>query len=193
MTKPWQSCKVEGTYATLLALSIVFFFLYTIGIPALFGILLYKYRNSINSPETSSLLGFFYVNYNPKYYYTEIFWLLRNFALAASFNLAPEIKSLQGSLKYKERRIHIVAILVQLILLLSIIGNYYLSVFQYFLENLMHLVAIVILLVCYNASLWTNKIDTATAWVCYVLMFSYVGVVIIMIVKTKLYELRNKA
>ena len=100
VTKPWQSCELEGDYAILLAFSIIFLILYTFGIPALFAILLYKHRTSINTPETVNLLGFFYVNYNPKYYYTEIFWLLRNFLLAASYNLFIEHKSLQGT-KYR--------------------------------------------------------------------------------------------
>ena len=56
----------------------------------------------------------------------------------------------------------------------------------------MHLVAIVILLVCYNATLWTDTIDTATSWVCYVLIFGYIGTVVVLIAKTKLYEARNK-
>ena len=97
MTKPWQSCTVEGDYGNLLGLSILFFLLYVIGIPTMFGILLYKNRDSLKTPETRLLLGFFYMNYSPRYYYTEIFWLLRNFALTASFTFFQDNKPVQGN------------------------------------------------------------------------------------------------
>jgi hypothetical protein len=47
-----------------------------------------------------SILGFFYLNYNSKYYYMEIIWLLRNFTLTASITLVPDDKSVQGTAKY---------------------------------------------------------------------------------------------
>ena len=96
VTKPWQSCEVTGDYAILLSLSLIFLFLYILGIPGMFAILLYKNKQSISSPETKSLLGFFYLNYNPKYFYLEILWLLRNFAIAASYTFFQEDKPVQG-------------------------------------------------------------------------------------------------
>ena len=170
---PWQSCSEN--YSTLLILSIFFFILYTLGIPTLFGALLFKARHSIHSRETRDILGFFYNNYSPKFYYAEIFWILRNFAITASYSLLTSDKSAQG-------------FLVQGILLASVIGGHYLHVFQYFLENLLHSVAVAILLLCYNATLWTDKISTTAAWMCGIVSVGFVAIVIVLVIRTKLYE-----
>jgi uncharacterized membrane protein (DUF485 family) len=66
-----------------------------------------------------------------------------------------------------------------------------LNIFQNFLENFLHLVAVMVLLICYNATLWTDTISPAAAKICLVLSFSYIVIVIVLIGKTKLYLIQK--
>ena len=78
--------------------------------------------------------------------------------------------------------------LINAILLLSIAGNYYVKVFQYFLENFLHLVAVIVLLICYNTATLAVT-NTTASWLCIIISAAFVLAVFILIVRVKL--LRN--
>lgn len=81
---PWMETCFE---TNILALSVFFFLIFVIGIPAFFGYFLKRHATDIKlaEPEVSEWLGFFYSGYQTKYYYWgEVTFLLR-FLVAGIF------------------------------------------------------------------------------------------------------------
>ena len=65
---PDTTCWEEGHIA-LVATSIVFLFIYVLGIPAAFAFVLrtYKRQNMLNGEETMGRFGFLYLRYEPSW------------------------------------------------------------------------------------------------------------------------------
>lgn len=92
---PWLTCS-GSDYSKLIGATVFFGILYCFGIPVVFGILLYRNRNTIDTKWTQEVLGFFYVNYHSKYFYMEIVWIIRNLVIAMGFSLFKANTAIQG-------------------------------------------------------------------------------------------------
>ena len=62
----------------------------------MFAILLWKHRYTRDTKETLNILGFFYANYNPKYFYMETIWIFRNLLITIGFSVFVDRVALQG-------------------------------------------------------------------------------------------------
>eukprot|EP01102_Stenamoeba_stenopodia_P014111 TRINITY_DN4657_c0_g1_i1.p1 TRINITY_DN4657_c0_g1~~TRINITY_DN4657_c0_g1_i1.p1 ORF type:complete len:927 (-),score=127.44 TRINITY_DN4657_c0_g1_i1:29-2809(-) len=93
---PYIQCSVEdGQYWTMFVFAIVFAIVYILGIPLLFGTLLYKFRNecsqvltenSEHESEVVLFIGWLHCDYKPEFYFWELVMLTRKaiFAMAIS-------------------------------------------------------------------------------------------------------------
>ena len=100
---------------------------------------------------TQQVLGFFYSNYNSSYFYMELFWILRNLMLAAGFSVLQQNLAAQGTC-IQCNAAHVLAIIIQGVLLISVIGYNYLRIFKSRADNFLHTLGIVVILLSYSAS-----------------------------------------
>jgi len=71
-TAPWIECSLDSEWRTLLILGVVFFVLYTVGVPILFGALLVKFRHRIHEHSVEDTIGFLYEGYRHPVFYFEV-------------------------------------------------------------------------------------------------------------------------
>ncbi len=68
---PWLQCDFSAQWGVMAILAIVFMVVYVVGVPLLFGFLLYRFRQHIHDKNTKELIGFLYESYRPNVYYFE--------------------------------------------------------------------------------------------------------------------------
>eukprot|EP01122_Echinamoeba_exundans_P004762 TRINITY_DN149_c0_g2_i1.p1 TRINITY_DN149_c0_g2~~TRINITY_DN149_c0_g2_i1.p1 ORF type:complete len:1674 (+),score=225.85 TRINITY_DN149_c0_g2_i1:72-5093(+) len=106
----WIPCSLsDSTYGALFISAIVFFILYTVGIPAFFGAIMFRNRRRIlaGDPNLEAKYGFLYESYRHKVFWFELIWFLRRillsvavstFTSSSSYQLGLIFVLLQGSL-----------------------------------------------------------------------------------------------
>ena len=89
---PWIECSFDNSTYTYLIISAIFFgIIYVIGIPLLFGFLLYYYRDQIHSKTPiARAVNFLHQEYRPQMYYYELIWTLRRLLLVCGIFLIPQ-------------------------------------------------------------------------------------------------------
>jgi uncharacterized membrane protein YjfL (UPF0719 family) len=106
----WIPCSFDDSaYKSLYISAIFFFVLYTIGIPAFFGAIMFRNRRRIlaGDPNLEAKYGFLYESYRQKVFWFELVWFVRRillsiavsvFASTSPFQLGLIFVLLQGSL-----------------------------------------------------------------------------------------------
>eukprot|EP01122_Echinamoeba_exundans_P017858 TRINITY_DN9809_c0_g1_i1.p1 TRINITY_DN9809_c0_g1~~TRINITY_DN9809_c0_g1_i1.p1 ORF type:complete len:1715 (-),score=214.35 TRINITY_DN9809_c0_g1_i1:28-5172(-) len=89
---PWIPCdsSVSSSFSSLMILGYIFLFLYLLGIPILFGVLLLRNRRELQSPNVEAKIGFLYESYKPSIWWFEMVWLARRILLSVIIVLVPD-------------------------------------------------------------------------------------------------------
>ena len=157
-TMPWITCNtIEGPYFPLFILGIFFGMLFVLGIPVLFGMILFFNRKSIveDHPHTNKNLewfSFYYQNYKIKNFWFELVWMLRRTLIALAFNI-----SLLQDYPNLQR------ILISFLILFFVILNQYIQPFRMNKENLFELAGSLVLLITYIGS-FSSTTDQVLVW-----------------------------
>jgi len=119
---------------------LIFIALYMIGFPVLLAVLLYKFRNQLESHTAEHVVGFIHENFRHKYFWYELTWIVRRIALAAAVSLST------GSLQRE-------VFLVVLILLISVTVQQHIQPFKHTTENTLDTLSLGCLVVTYSYGL----------------------------------------
>lgn len=173
---PWIKCHTyDHQYLVLMILGGIFATLYVLGIPLLFGWLLYRYRRVIHSPEHEKVehwLGFLYECYRRKVYWFELVWILRRLLLAASISVLSRYTALSSAS-------------VLAILLISVIIQVKAKPFRDSKENTLELLSLVTLIFGFSigqvmpSSSWQSVLLQVIFLSCFgVLALVYLGLLV---------------
>lgn len=88
---PWIECSWDNSvYSSLVVSGIVFLMLYVVGIPLMFGLLLYRYRKHLHADTPiGKAVEFLYEEFRPAMYYYELVWMTRRLLLVMGIMLIP--------------------------------------------------------------------------------------------------------
>eukprot|EP01122_Echinamoeba_exundans_P007758 TRINITY_DN2457_c0_g2_i2.p1 TRINITY_DN2457_c0_g2~~TRINITY_DN2457_c0_g2_i2.p1 ORF type:complete len:1684 (-),score=138.56 TRINITY_DN2457_c0_g2_i2:1459-6510(-) len=95
---PFIPCSwSDSQFISLVVISTIFLLLYTLGIPAFFGIIMRITRRRILSgdPNIESRVGFLYESYKRGFFWWELVWFLRRILLSISVTMLVDIESLR--------------------------------------------------------------------------------------------------
>ena len=90
-TIPWLECTWDNSvYVSLFLSATLFLFLYVIGIPTIFALLLYRYRRHLrDDTKIGKAVSFLYEDFRQGMYYYELLWMLRRVLLVMGTILIP--------------------------------------------------------------------------------------------------------
>jgi hypothetical protein len=132
---PWIPCSFDDArYPGLLLTAIVFFIVYSVGIPSFFGLILLRNRKRINAgdPALEAKYGFLYETYRPTVFWFELIWFVRRVLLSAAVSVVAPRPGYQMAM-------------LMFILLSSMLLHRYIKPFSSSLANLMDLIATTVL------------------------------------------------
>ena len=94
MFAPWKTCSFDdfGYFWGLLIPSIIFLVIYVFGFPFGIWFIMFRNRNSLDSPRMLKSMGFVYDNFKPSFWWIEIAFLIRRILLAICAVLPINIK-----------------------------------------------------------------------------------------------------
>lgn len=69
---PSVECTMDGEWGHLVYLAVGFGLVYVAGIPVLFAVLLYRYRNRLEEYVVEMTIGFLYEDYRPQLFWFEV-------------------------------------------------------------------------------------------------------------------------
>lgn len=149
----WIKCHTEERqYAALLALAIFFLLAFVLGIPALFGALLFHYRNAIRGSKNVAVeecLGFVYKNFRADLFWWEMAWFARRVLLVLALTVVPE-----------DNAFHAPLVIALLAVALGV--HHLLRPMRHDVENAMEGLSLLALLLTYAASLRTYDASAST-------------------------------
>lgn len=136
---PWLECSSKTEWGELKNIALIFIFIYVIGIPLFFSILLLKFRHRTRTdPKTKYWLGRTITgSYRPEFYWFEMVLILRRLALAALISLVPVGSPFQASGVF-------------FVLVASLACQYYLQPYSTPSENVVEEIGLISLLLTYG-------------------------------------------
>ena len=138
---PWIPCSFsDQTYPKLFGAALAFAIPYLVGIPALFGVVLFQNRNNLEDDHVKGRYGFLYAGYKPNYFYYEAIWIFRRILLAIFVAVIPASSPFRSSL-------------VLALLIVSLVAQIYLQPFTERISNILEESSLVIIIVTYVSSL----------------------------------------
>lgn len=146
-----QCSYTSEPYSTLVLCSMIFLAVYVFGIPVMFGVLLRINKKRIMDDDayTLSWLGFFYENYNKRFYYFETVWIIRSLLLSFAISFFEPSNPAQP-------------LIILTVLYTSLLLNYFRNIFKMPMENNLHGICIIIILLTYQLSIMDYSITTSS-------------------------------
>jgi hypothetical protein len=150
---PWITCEMSNhTYFQMYIMAIVFTVAYVIGIPVLFGVLLFRNRAQIIAGHHVGWLAYLCEDYQPRLaWYYELVWLLRRAVLSLAISVLRVNESFQ-------------AFAVVLILSGSVAMDFYLQPFQHPQENMLLVCSLLVLVTSFSGFTTQGVQSTPYQW-----------------------------
>eukprot|EP00698_Gefionella_okellyi_P024713 TRINITY_DN8799_c0_g1_i1.p1 TRINITY_DN8799_c0_g1~~TRINITY_DN8799_c0_g1_i1.p1 ORF type:complete len:967 (-),score=169.85 TRINITY_DN8799_c0_g1_i1:2-2902(-) len=191
-SSPWVLCdSTKEPFSVLIGTSIAAFFIYVIGIPILFNVLLYRRRHSLDSLETKTALGFVFGCYRKGLFLWDTVFGIRRISLALVVSVVP----------FTEQTTLVINII--LILQISVIIQHVFSPFGTILENRMDLLSSYVLLLSFVGAYINQNTPSGTTnnWLptallvliilCGVILLAILGLTYLVMVVQKLQRFRS--
>jgi len=150
---PWIECSVSRSteFPVILALSVVCFVVYTVGVPLVSAYQLFKHRSSLGSdPAIATRLGFLYGPYRPGCFWWEYVVILRRLVLALAITLVP----------FTQQQLE--SAIVMAVLVVSVALQHAFEPFATRLENRLEMLSLYTLLLSF-LGVYVSETSTASA------------------------------
>ena len=164
---PWVICNSisQSDYLPLFTLALFFGIVFVVGIPLLFGAILYFHRKRI-SQDTAyknkiTWFSFYYQNHKIKNYWFELVWMLRRTLIALAFNLSVlhDHSSVQR-------------MIIILLLLSFAIVNQYIQPFRMSKENVFDMIGSLVIVITYTS--FFTRPSLITTWTVFAINLLFV-------------------